>query len=87
MKMTMKRNKIILIMVMCLMQVFNKVSAADIITISDFRMTIGETKEFSISLNNHVTYAAFQFDLLLPDGMTIESCSANSSREYNSFYV
>ena len=80
MKMTMKRNKIILIMVMCLMQVFNKVSAADIITISDFRMTIGETKEFSISLNNDVTYAAFQFDLLLPDGMTIESCSANSSR-------
>ena len=76
----MKRNKIILIMVMCLMQVFNKVSAADIITISDFRMTIGETKEFSISLNNDVTYAAFQFDLLLPDGMTIESCSANSSR-------
>ena len=76
----MKRNKIILIMVMCLIQVLNKVSAADVITISDFRMTIGETKEFSISLNNDVAYTAFQFDLLLPDGMTIESYSANRSR-------
>ena len=50
------------------------------VTISDFEISAGETKEVSISLDNDEAYVAFQFDLYLPEGITIESQSADRSR-------
>jgi hypothetical protein len=58
----------------------NIVKAEDIVTISDFRISVGETKEVSISLENETEYVAFQFDIYLPEGITVESFSADRNR-------
>ncbi|MBR2203159.1 MAG: hypothetical protein IJ914_03015, partial [Prevotella sp.] len=45
---------------------------ADNLAVSDFNLTAGEEKRFSIELNNpDRNYVAFQIDLTLPEGMTI----------------
>lgn len=54
--------------------------AEDIITINDFNISAGETKDVSISLDNPTEYVLFQFDLYLPEGITIESYSADPAR-------
>ena len=43
-------------------------------------ISAGETKEVSINLQNNEPYVAFQFDLYLPEGISIESYSANRER-------
>ena len=58
----------------------NLLKAEDKVTISDFKISAGETKEVSITLNNDAAYVAFQFDLYLPNGVTIEAYSADRSR-------
>ena len=64
----------ILLMAVC------KIVSAQWLTILDFNISAGETKEVSISLDNYEGYVAFQFDLYLPEGITIESYSANRER-------
>ena len=45
---------------------------ADNLTVANVEMKAGETKEIAIELNNpSKQYAAFQFDLALPDGISI----------------
>ena len=45
---------------------------ADNLTVEAVTMTVGETKQVTIGLSNPTyQYVAFQFDLLLPDGVTI----------------
>lgn len=63
-----------------MLAICNTVLAVDKVTISDFSISAGETKEVSISLANDVAYVAFQFDLYLPDGITVESFSADRNR-------
>ena len=62
------------------MAIYNMVLAEDKVSISDFRISAGETKEVSVTLENDVAYVAFQFDLYLPEGITIEAYSANNAR-------
>ena len=66
-------QKRIILIVACMLTIFNKIVAEDNITISDFNISSGQTKEVSILLTNEESYVAFQFDLYLPDGMSIES--------------
>ena len=74
-------NKIALSLVMCLMALTNPIWAEDKLDITDFIITPGiSDKEFSIALNNDITYAAFQFDLYLPNGLTISDYTPNRSR-------
>ena len=73
------RKRLMMIATLAL-AICNIVKAEDIVTISDFSISAGETKEVSISLTNDDTYVAFQFDLYLPDGITVESFSADRSR-------
>ena len=47
-------------------------AAADRFYIEDFTITPGETCTVSIMLENEGTYTAFQTDIYLPDGLTIE---------------
>lgn len=62
---------------MCLLALTNPILAADNLTISNFLVVQGiGDQEFTINLNNGQTYAAFQFDLYLPEGITITSVSA-----------
>lgn len=63
-----------------MLAIYNTVLAEDKVTISDFSISAGETKEVSITLANDVAYVAFQFDLYLPDGITVESFSADRNR-------
>ena len=60
--------------------IYNIVLAGDKVTINDFRISAGETKEVYISLVNDIEYVAFQFDLYLPEGITLESYCANRER-------
>ena len=63
-----------------LMAICNTVYAEDKLTISDFLISPGETKEVSITLENSASYVAFQFDLYLPVGLTIEAYNADENR-------
>jgi len=64
----------VLLMAVC------KIVSANWLTIYNFEISAGETKEVSIYLQNDETYVAFQFDLYLPEGISIESFSANHER-------
>ena len=73
-------NKRIILAIVCLLALVNQVSAEDKVTIKDFSISAEETKNVSIALDNDVTYAAFQFDLYLPEGITVAGYSANKNR-------
>ena len=47
-------------------------SANDRFYIEDFTIAVGETVTVSIQLENEVAYTAFQTDIYLPEGLTIE---------------
>lgn len=66
--------------VILMMAICNMVWAEDKVTISDFKISAGETKEASITLDNEADYVAFQFDLYLPEGISVESYEANRTR-------
>ena len=73
--------KIRLLMIATLaLTICNLLKAEDKVTISDFKISAGETKELSITMNNDAAYVAFQFDLYLPEGLTVETYNANRSR-------
>ena len=63
-----------------LVAICNIVFAEDKVTINDFNISAGETKDVHITLENDDAYVAFQFDLYLPEGITIEDCSDNPDR-------
>ena len=63
-----------------LVAICNTVLAEDKVTITDFTISAGETKDVNIILENDDAYVAFQFDLYLPEGITIEDCSDNPNR-------
>lgn len=73
-------NERIISAIVFLLALVNQVSAEDKMTISDFVISAGETKELSITLENEVTYAAFQFDLYLPEGLTVSEYSKDETR-------
>lgn len=55
------------------------VAATDRFYIEDFTINPGETVEVSILLENELEYTAFQSDLYLPEGLTVE--------QENGYYV
>ena len=72
-------NKKIFSLIMCLVALTNPILAADNLTITDFVVVQGvEGQEFTIELSNDQSYAAFQFDLVLPEGVTLTGFSAAS---------
>ena len=73
-------NKRIISAIVCLLALVSQVSAEDKVTISDFVISAGETKELSITLENEVEYAGFQFNLYLPEGLTVSEYSKDQSR-------
>lgn len=73
-------QKRVLYIAFLLMAICNQIVAEDQITISDFSLSPGDSKEVSVVLANEDTYVGFQFDLYLPDGITVESFSANTNR-------
>lgn len=73
-------NKRIILVIVCLVTLVNQVLAEDKITINDFSLLAGETKDLIIELDNDVTYAAFQFDLCLPKGISVIEYSADRTR-------
>ena len=72
-------NKRIILAIVFLLALVTQVLAEDKVSISDFVISAGGTKELNITLENEVTYAAFQFDLYLPEGLTISDCSKDQS--------
>ena len=77
----MKMKMIIPFIVICLMALMPEgLSAKDQLTIPYFNISAGESKDLCISLTNDVTYAAFQFDLYLPDGISLISYEADEGR-------
>ena len=60
-----------------LLAICNKIVAEDLITISDIIMYSGGTKEVNVVMTNTDSYVGFQFDMVLPEGITVESFSAS----------
>ena len=73
-------KKRFLVIVSCLMAIVSSMAADDKVTINDFKISAGETKEVTVTLENKDTYVAFQFDLQLPNGISIEAFTANQGR-------
>ena len=73
-------KKRLMMIVAIVLATYNMVNADDVVTINDFKISAGETKEVSISLENETEYVAFQFDMYLPEGITVETFSADHSR-------
>ena len=73
-------SKRLMLIATFVLAICNIVKADDIVTISDLKISAGETKEVNISLENEAEYVAFQFDLYLPEGITLEVFSADRSR-------
>jgi len=73
-------KKINITLATCLLAFTNSMVAADVVIIDNFSIVPGATKNVNISLVNESEYVAFQFDLYLPDSLTVESYSADRSR-------
>ena len=73
-------NKRIILAIVFLLALVTRMSAEDKVTISDFVISAGETKEQSITLENEVEYAGFQFNLYLPEGLTVSEYSKDLAR-------
>ena len=71
-------QKRLLFVAFLLLAICNKIVADDQLTVSDVSMYPGDSKEVSIQLTNMESYVGFQFDLYLPNGITIESYSRSS---------
>ena len=74
----MKQHTIMI--VACLLTCVGSAQATDEVTITGFKIAPGQTKDVSIELKNDANYVAFQFDLALPDGITIEEYQADRTR-------
>ena len=55
-------------------------TSGDKLTIKDFSILSGMTKQLQVELTNATAYAGFQFDLVLPEGITVTDYSVNASR-------
>ena len=76
-------QKKLMMIVILLLALSNRMAAdnqVDQLTISDFSIFTEQTKDVSIALTNAEAYAGFQFDLELPEGVTVSAYSANSAR-------
>ena len=71
-------QKRLLFVAFLLLAICNKIVADDQLTVSNVSMYPGDSKEVSIELTNAESYVGFQFDLYLPNGITIESYSRSS---------
>lgn len=58
-----------------LLAICNKITAEDKVYISDFSISPGETRLVSVMLDNEDAYVGFQFDVYLPEGFSITSCT------------
>ena len=52
---------------------FASAMAANRLYIEDFSIEAGETKQVAVLMENEDTFTGFQFDLVLPEGLTIET--------------
>ena len=69
-----------LMLIAALVLAMGNIKAEDKVTINDFTLSVGETKEVGIVLENEAIYVAFQFDLYLPEGITVENFYSNPKR-------
>ena len=73
-------QKRVLYIAFLLLAICNQIVAEDQMTIGDFSLNPGGSKYVSVMLTNEDTYVGFQFDLYLPDGITVESVAINGNR-------
>lgn len=59
----------------CMVLVGASTIAANRLFMEDFSIEAGETKQVSLLMENEETYTAFQVDLVLPEGLSIETKS------------
>ena len=71
-------QKRLLFVAFLLLAICNKIVADDQLTVSNVSMYPGDSKEVSVELTNAGSYVGFQFDLYLPNGITVESYSGSS---------
>ena len=55
--------------------------------IPDFKIAVGEAKQISLELSNETSFTAFQLDLVLPEGLTIQDGSIRLSQRVSDHTV
>ena len=53
----------------------------DVISIDDFSIEPGQTKQLNVTLSNMEAYAALQFDVALPDGLHVDKIATTQCSE------
>lgn len=66
--------------IVLLMAVVNYIAADNRVSITDFSISAGETKDVNVMLDNEMSYVAFQFDLYLPKDITLAGFEVNRDR-------
>lgn len=73
--------------IVSLMAMVNYIAAENWVSIADFPISAGETKEVSVLLDNETQYVAFQFDLCLPKDVSLVGYEVNNERVPTSMEV
>ena len=73
-------KKRITIAIALFLAVVNYIAAENRVSMMDFSIAAGETKEVSVFLDNETQYVAFQFDLYLPTGISLAGYEVNGER-------
>ena len=73
-------KKRITIAIALFLAVVNYIAAENRVSMVDFSLSAGETKEVSVFLDNETQYVAFQFDLYLPTGISLAGYEVNGER-------
>ena len=66
-------RKMMMMIAACMLSVVSVAQTTESLSIADFEIMAGETKSVAVELTSDTEFVAFQFDLLLPDGLTIAS--------------
>ena len=65
-------RKIMMLVAACMLSIAASVAqTTESLSIADFEITAGETKSVDIKLATDMAYVAFQFDLILPEGLSV----------------
>ena len=57
--------------------------AQNTLSMNDVTLAPGESAQVSVNLTNATPYTAFQFDMTLPEGITVEGATLNTARATN----
>ena len=64
-------KKVMMMIAVCMLSVVSVAQTTESLSIVDFDIVAGETKSVSVDLTSETKFVAFQFDITLPEGLSV----------------